>query len=116
MSELEIRTQIRYVIAEMLDSDAFFQKMVKAMANAKANEKRLITAKEAAQRLNISMSLLYKMKTYPDGTPIFSVVKTGNAKSSTLRYNSATLVREYEAYLAWKRQDAGHAATREKGM
>ena len=103
MSDMEIRMLAKYIVAEASQDEALLDKVISAVHRVRKKEKKLITAKEAAMKLGISVWSLYRLKSYPSGEPVFSCVKTGNTKSSTLRYNANTVVEEYDRYLAFKR-------------
>lgn len=101
-NEKELMAIARAVMSAMATDAALAKSVAKQMESLR-KEKRLITAKEAARLLHISVWTLYRIKNYPDGSPVFSCVKTGKSQSSTLRYNEATLMDEYERYIAWRR-------------
>lgn len=96
MTENELKTIARY----LAEDETFLHNLARALHDVQHEGKRLISAKEAAALLGISVWSLYRIKHYPDGSPIFSCVKTGTKQSNTLRYDANTIQQEYAAYLA----------------
>ncbi len=103
LSELEMKTIAMNIIKFAREDDKLIEKIVKAVEKQRSKQPRLVTAKTAASMLGISTWTLYRLKTYPNGEPIFTTIKSGSSRSSTLKYDASKLVQEYEAYLAWKR-------------
>lgn len=103
LSDAEMKTIATYIIKMAREDDLLLERLAKASEKLRSRKQRFITAKKAAETLGISTWSLYRLKTYPSGEPIFTSVKSGNSKSSTLKYDASRLVEEYQAYLAWKR-------------
>lgn len=100
MTLSEMRALARLIVEEQANSEKWMAAWAKEQAKLQKKDDRLLTAKEAAAILGISVSQLYHIKDYEDGRPRFSYVKCGNAKSSTLKFKASTLVDEYQRYVA----------------
>lgn len=92
MTNEELKQLASYIVETASANKTFMHNLSRAMADVQQG-KRLITAKEAAMKLGISVWSLYRI------LPAFSAIKTGNAKSSTWRFNPDTLISEYQSYL-----------------
>ena len=92
MTTEELKQLAQFMVEAASANKTFMHNLARAMHDVQ-QEKRLITAKEAAQMLNISVWTLYRIM------PAFSAIKTGSSKSSTWRFNADTLLQEYENYL-----------------
>lgn len=104
MTYSEMRQLARMIVEEQANNEAWMTAFAKANAKLQKKDDRLLTAKEAADMLGISVSLLYHIKDDENGIPRFSYVKCGNAKSATLKFKASTLVEEYERYVASKKK------------
>ena len=102
MTNEELKQLASYIVEAASTNETFLHNLARAMRDVQHEGKRLISTKEAAALLGISVWSLYRIKNYPDGSPIFSCVKTGTKQSSTLRYDANTIQQEYAAYLASK--------------
>ncbi len=101
MSDIELRRLAHYIVLEQASNEEWMNSFAKAQSRLMKSEKtKLISAKKAAEMLGISVWQLYRIKDDADGRPQFSYVKNGNSKSSTLKFNAATLMDEYERYIA----------------
>ena len=102
MSDIELRRLAHYIVLEQASNEEWMNSFAKAQSRLMKSEKTksLISAKKAAEMLGISVWQLYRIKDDEDGVPRFSYVKNGNSKSSTLKFNAATLMDEYERYIA----------------
>ena len=103
LSEAEMRTIAMNIIKFAREDDKLLEKVAKMTEKLRSKQQRFVTAKTAASMLGISTWTLYRLKTYPSGEPVFTSIKSGSSRSSTLKYDASKLVQEYEAYLAWKR-------------
>lgn len=99
MTDSEMRRLAHYIVMEQASNEQWLTAYAKAQSKLREPQRRLVSAKEAANMLGISVWLLYRIKDDEDGKPQFSYTK-GNAQSSPLKFNSATLIEEYERYLA----------------
>ena len=102
MTDSEIRRLAHYIIMEQASNEQWLTAYAKAQSKLREPQPRLISAKEAANMLGISVWLLYRIKDDEDGKPQFSYTK-GNAQSSPLKFNQMTIVDEYNRYLAKKK-------------
>lgn len=93
MTETELRRLAHLIVLEQASSDVWMKAYVKAQSAAKKPEKRLVSARQAAELLGISKWQLYRIKDR------FSYVK-GASGSSPLKFNAVTLQEEYERYLS----------------
>lgn len=99
MTDVELRRLAHLIVLEQASSEEWMMAFAKAQSKMKKPENRLISAKKAADVLGISVWQLYRIKDDEDGRPRFSYTK-GNSQSSPLKFNSATLMEEYERFLA----------------
>ncbi|MBR5728594.1 MAG: hypothetical protein IKX61_00070 [Prevotella sp.] len=105
MTNGELERLGHYIMLEMVSSEAWMDAFARAFAKVtkgKETPKRFVSAKEAARILGISVWQLYRIKDDENGKPRFSYIKSGTEKSSTLKFNAATLVEEYERYISFK--------------
>lgn len=100
MSYSEMRQLAKLIVEEQANSEAWMAAFAKANSKLQKKDDKLLSAKEAADMLGISVSLLYHIKDYEDGRPRFSYIKCGKSKSATLKFKASTLVEEYERYVA----------------
>ena len=109
MTDREIDLLTQRIVFHAMNSDELIARVSKAMQKNKKPEKKLISLKKAAEMLGISHWQLYRIKDDASGRPQFSYVKTGTAKSSTVKFNAATIHEEYERYLASRKinKDSG---------
>ena len=98
----ELQTLARLIVEEQAKNPEWMAAFAEAQAQQQKKEDKLISAKEAADRLGISVWLLYRIKDDENGNPRFSYRK-GDSQSSPLKFNAATLMKEYDAYLANRR-------------
>ena len=98
MTDYEIRKLAKAIIVEALENDALLTKIASMVQSSTKAPNRLVTAKQAASMLGISVSHLRHIKDDENGMPRFSYIKTGNGKNCSLRFNANTLVQEYERY------------------
>lgn len=103
MTDLELKRLAHFIVIEQSQSEQWMTAFVAAQAKNKKPEKRIVSAKKAAEILGLSVWQLYRIKDDENGMPRFSYIKSGNKKSSTLKFNAVTLVDEYEKYIAKKR-------------
>ena len=97
MTDYEIKKIAKAIIEEALQNDALLRKIASyGQLQGKGGE-RLVTAKEAAKMLGISVSHLYHIKDDENGVPQFNYIK-GNGKQAPLRFNANTLMSDYERY------------------
>ena len=102
MSDSELRRLAHYIVLEQASNEKWLAAYAKAQSKLREPEKKLISAKKAADILGISVWQMYRIKDDEDGRPQFSYTK-GESQSSPLKFNSATLLDEYDRYLAKKR-------------
>ena len=98
MTDYEIKKLAKAIITEALQNDVLLRKSASYGQLSSKEEERLISAKEAANMLGISVSHLRHIKDDENGMPRFSYVK-GNGKQAPLKFNACTLKREYEMYI-----------------
>lgn len=99
MTDAELKRLAHLIVLEQASNEEWMMAFAKAQSKMKKPEKKLISAKKAAEILGISVWQLYRIKDDEDGRPRFSYTK-GSSQSSPLKFNSATLVEEYERYLS----------------
>ena len=92
MTDTEIKKLAHYVVIEACSNEDLLRKIATMTTKAQKPQKRLVTAKRAAEILGISVWQLYRIKDN------FSYVK-GGGKSSSLKFNETSLLDEYETYL-----------------
>ena len=107
MTDNELKRLAHLIVMEQAQNEEWMQAFAKAQAKLQKTEKRLVSAKKAAEILGISTWQLYRIKDDEDGKPQFSYTK-GESHSSPLKFNAATLTDEYERYLAKKRVKVVH--------
>ena len=100
MSDLELRRLAHFIVLEMASNENLIVAMAKAQKKVMKKETRLVSAKEAARIIGISVWQLYHIKDDKAGLPRFSYIKCGKGKSGTLKFNAITLVDEYARYVA----------------
>ena len=100
MTERDIQRLAHAIILEASMNDDLLAKIARMIQKETRKTKHLVSAKQAALMLGISVSQLYHIKDDDSGTPRFSYIKTGGQKSSTLKFNADTLAEEYERYCA----------------
>lgn len=99
MTDAEMRRLAHYIVMEQASNEQWLAAYAKAQSKLRGPERRLISAKKAADMLGISVWQLYRIKDDEDGRPQFSYTK-GSAKSSPLKFDASRLLDEYERYLA----------------
>lgn len=99
MTDSELQRLAHLIVLEQASNETWMLAFAKANAKLQKPEKKLISAKAAADILGISVWQLYRIKDDEDGRPRFSYTK-GKSPSSPLKFNSATLVDEYERFLS----------------
>ena len=94
MDKCEAKMMIE-LLAEMMRNDKDLREFfAKEMARAMGGEiKHNLTLKEAAAKIGKSVSWLYKNQEH------FTCLKTGSSKSSTIMFNGATLLEEYQTFI-----------------
>ena len=98
MSIEEIDLLAAKIAEHLMNDDRFTEKVAKAIGSKPV--KKLVSAKEAAAMLGISVMQLYHIKDDENGTPRFSYIKTGSSKQASLKFDSSKLMKEYERYIA----------------
>lgn len=101
MTDFELRKLAHYIVVEQASNEQWLTAFAKAQAKIKNSEKRLISAKKAANMLGISVHQLRRIKDDEDGKPQFSYTK-GSAKSSPIKFDVSRLIEEYNMFLAKK--------------
>lgn len=91
MTDGELKRLAHYIVMEQATNHEWMTAFAKVQAETRQKEQKLIRAKDAADMLGISVWQLYRIK------DSFSYTKTGS--NGTLKFNSATLLQEYEKYL-----------------
>ena len=71
--------------------------VAKLLRGEGVSDTRLISCREAAARLGISMDRLRKIKDDEAGTPRFSYVKRGEGQRARLYFDADRLMGEYQA-------------------
>ena len=110
MTDGELRRLAHFIVLEQASSKEWMEAFAKEYARitkGKETPKRFVSAKQAAVILGISVWQLYRIKDDENGKPRFSYIKSGTEKSSTLKFNAATLVEEYERYISSKGERRG---------
>ena len=98
MSIEELDILAAKIAEHLVSNDRFVEKMAKVVGGRPA--KKLVSAKEAAAMLGISVMQLYHIKDDENGVPRFSYMKTGKTKQASLKFDSSKLMKEYERYIA----------------
>lgn len=104
LTEVELRTLARMIVQEQAENEQWMMAYAKAQSKIAKPEKKLISPQKAADMIGISVWQLYRIKDDENGIPNFSYVKAGKSKSSPLKFNAATLIEEYERFLAKKQK------------
>ena len=99
MTDSELRRLAHYIVQEQANNEQWLMAYAKAQSKLREPVKRLVGARQAAEMLGISVTLLRRIKDDENGVPQFSYVK-GGSKSSPLKFNAATLIEEYERYVS----------------
>ena len=102
MTDNEMRRLAHLIVMEQANNEEWMIAFAKAQAKLQKHEKRLVSAKKAAEMLGISTWQLYRIKDDEDGMPQFSYTK-GSSQSSPLSFDADKLLEEYERYLSRKR-------------
>ena len=102
MTDNEMRRLAHLIVMEQAQNEEWMLAFAKAQAKLQKHEKRLVSAKKAAEILGISTWQLYRIKDNEDGIPQFSYTK-GGSQSSPLRFDADKLLDEYERYISSKR-------------
>lgn len=102
MSDNELKRLAHLIVMEQAGNEQWMVAFAKAHAKLQKTERRLISAKKAAETLGISVWQLYRIKDDESGTPQFSYTK-GDSQSSPLKFDASTLLADYERYLARKK-------------
>lgn len=90
------------IVQEQARNSEWMNAFAKAQAHNQKPAETLVSAQKAATILGISVWQLYRIKDDKDGKPQFTYIK-GKSQSSPLKFNSATLMEEYERYIAKKK-------------
>lgn len=102
MTDNELRRLAHLIVLEQASNEQWMIAFAKAQSKLQKPQKKLVSAKIAAEMLGISVWQLYRIKDDEDGTPRFSYTK-GESQSSPLKFDASTLLEEYEKYLASKK-------------
>ncbi len=102
MTDREIDLLAQRICFYAKNDDELLKKVAKFVKQAEKPENKLISLQEAAERLGISKWQLYRIKDDENNVPQFSYIK-GESQSSPLKFNSTTIVDEYNRYLAKKK-------------
>lgn len=102
MTDNELKRLAHLIVIEQAQNEDWMLAFAKAQSKLQKTEKRLISSKKAAEMLGISVWQLYRIKDDEDGRPQFSYTK-GESQSSPIKFNAATLMDEYERFLARKK-------------
>ena len=94
MTDSELRRLAHYIVMEQASNEQWLTAYAKAQSKLREPQRKLISAKEAANMLGISVWRLYRIKDDENGKPQLSYIK-GDSQSSPLKFNSATLIDEY---------------------
>lgn len=98
MSIEELDILAAKIAEHLMSDDRFVEKVAQAAGRRPAS--KLVSAKDAAAMLGISVMQLYHIKDDENGMPRFSYIKAGSAKSATLKFDLSKLMKEYEQYIA----------------
>ena len=101
MTDDELKRLAHFIVLEQASNETF----IKALADATrklAQTERLVSLKEAAGIIGKSASWLYKHKE-ENGIRNFSFVKSDDSKNSSVMFNAATLMDEYNSYVRRKK-------------
>lgn len=104
MTKREIDLLAQRIVFYAKNDDEVMAKVAKMFRETSSNKKNLVSLKEAASILGISKWHLYHIKDDECGRPRFSYVKTGNSKSSPVKFNESTLMDEYKEYIALQKK------------
>ncbi len=99
MSDNELRRLAHLIVLEQASNEQWMIAFAKAQSKLQKPQKKLVSAKIAADTLGISVWQLYRIKDDEDGRPQFSYTK-GESQSSPLKFDASTLLEDYERYLA----------------
>lgn len=102
MTDNEMKRLAHLIVMEQAQNEEWMLAFAQAQAKLQKTEKKLVSAKKAADMLGISVWQLYRIKDDEYGKPQFSYTK-GDSQSSPLKFNAVTLIDEYEHYLAKKK-------------
>lgn len=102
MTDNELKRLAHFIVMEQANNEQWLDAYAKAQAKFTKPQTRLVSAKEAASMLGISVWQLYRIKDDENNVPQFSYIK-GESQSSPLKFNSTTIVDEYNRYLAKKK-------------
>lgn len=103
MTDTELRKLAHYIVQEQAASPQW----MKAYCQQRGEDskaKKLISVKSAAELLGVSPSWLYHHKDDEYGRPQFSYVKSGDSRSSTLKFNESTIMQEYDMLIAKRKK------------
>ena len=103
MTDLELSKLSDMIVQRLTQNEKWMMAFAKTMAKLQKPAEKLVSPAKAAEILGISVWQLYHIKDDEDGRPRFSYVKTGNSKSSPLKFNAATILEEYDRYLSQKK-------------
>lgn len=97
MSDGELRRLARMIVQEQAKSEAWMTAFAKAKAKLEKPTKNLVSAKQAAEMIGISVWQLYRIKDDENGHPQFTYVK-GDSQSSPLYFDADLLIEEYKKF------------------
>lgn len=100
LTDREIDMLAQRIVFHVKQDDELLDKIAKMVKKNEKPKKKLISLKDAADKIGISKWQLYRIKDDASGKPQFSYVKTGDSHSSPIKFNAVTIVEEYERYLA----------------
>lgn len=105
MTDREIDLLAQRICFYAKQDNELLGKIADMVKKAEKPVKKLISLNDAAKMIGISRWQLYRIKDDVTGKPQFSYVKTGDSQSSPIKFNAATIVEEYERYLASKKSE-----------
>ncbi len=102
MSEYELKRLAQLIVIEQANNEEWMLSFARAQSKLQDHGGVMVSAKKAADMLGISVWQLYRIKDDENGNPQFSYTK-GCSHSSPLKFNSETLVGEYQKVLEKKK-------------
>lgn len=97
MSDGELRRLARMIVQEQSKSEAWMTAFAKTKAELEKPRKKMVSAKQAAEMIGISVWQLYRIKDDEYGYPQFTYLK-GDSQSSPLYFDGDLLVEEYRKF------------------
>lgn len=114
LSDLELRKLARMIVEEQAENEQWMMNFAKAQSKLKEKERRLVSPEEAAKMIGISVWQLYHIKDDEHGNPRFSYVKSGESRSSRLKFDASVIVDEYSRFLASRKNKCVMLTTMKK--